>query len=187
MLFNSDCGQHVFYKFDAPMNEEQLCNVVNDLPGTQVDIFIPCPIFSDDQAWYPSEILEPYDGRQVPDGKYENAEFKRVAANIRSLSEQGIDSMEVWAKRRRELGLTFIPSLRMNDIHKDYVDRWPAAAEYLGAGAQTPADRRGPARLVSLQVHVHLGNELRQTGGAGAKTSHRQRALQQLRRRRHRV
>ena len=52
LLLNSDCGTSVFYKFDAPMTKDQLCHVVNDLPGTQVDVFLPCPQFSDDQFWF---------------------------------------------------------------------------------------------------------------------------------------
>ena len=70
ILFNSDCGTPVFYKFDAPMTSEQLSRVVDVLPGTQVDVFLPCPQFSDDQFWYPTKVAEPYDGRHVPDGRF---------------------------------------------------------------------------------------------------------------------
>ena len=72
LWLNSDCGTPVFYRFDAPMSVDQLCRVVDDLPGTGVDAFLPCPQFSDDQFWYPLEAAEPYDGRQVPDGKFED-------------------------------------------------------------------------------------------------------------------
>ena len=37
ILFNSDCGAGVFYRHDAPMSPEQLCAVVNEMKGTQVD------------------------------------------------------------------------------------------------------------------------------------------------------
>ena len=66
LWLNSDCGTPVFYRFDAPMSADQLCRVVDDLPGTAVDAFLPCPQFSDEQFWYPLESAEPYDGRQVP-------------------------------------------------------------------------------------------------------------------------
>ena len=126
LLLNSDCGTPVFYKFDAPMSESQLCRVVNDLPGTQVDAFLPCPQFSDDQFWFPTRVGEPYDGRHVQDDRFEDRNFKRVADHVRSLNERGIDPMRVWQRRARGLGLLFVPSLRMNDVHKDYVDRWPS-------------------------------------------------------------
>lgn len=126
LLLNSDCGTPVFYKFDAPMGEDQLCHVLDDLPGTQVDAFLPCPQFSDEQMWFPTRVAEIYDGRHVPDGKFEDQYFKRVANNVRSLNDRGLDPMQVWERRSHKYGYLFIPSLRMNDIHKDYVDRWPS-------------------------------------------------------------
>ncbi|MEE3369989.1 MAG: hypothetical protein VX346_11650 [Planctomycetota bacterium] len=126
LLLNSDCGTPVFYKFDAPMGEDQLCHVLNDLPGTLIDAFLPCPQFSDDQMWFPTRVAEVYDGRHVPDGQFEDPYFKRVANNVLSLNQRGIDPLEVWQRRAHQHGLLFLPSLRMNDIHKDYVDRWPS-------------------------------------------------------------
>jgi len=126
LWLNSDCGTPVFYRFDAPMSAEHIARVVDDLPGTAVDAFLPCPQFSDDQFWYPLESAEPYDGRQVPDGKFEDMYFKRVAGNVKSLIDRKLDPMLVWQRRSRKHGLMFIPSLRMNDVHKDYVDRWPS-------------------------------------------------------------
>lgn len=126
LWLNSDCGTPVFYRFDAPMSADQLCRVVDDLPGTAVDAFLPCPQFSDEQFWYPLESAEPYDGRQVPDGKFEDKYFKRVAGNVRSLVSRKLDPMIVWQQRARRHGMYFIPTLRMNDVHKDYVDRWPS-------------------------------------------------------------
>ena len=126
LWLNSDCGTPVFYRFDPPMKSEHLARVVDDLPGTAVDAFLPCPQFSDDQFWYPLDAAEPYDGRQVPDGKFEDKYFKRVAGNVRSLVQQKLDPMTVWGERSRKHGLMFIPSLRMNDVHKDYIDLWPS-------------------------------------------------------------
>ena len=130
ILLNSDCGTPVFYRFDAPMNAKQLNNVINDLPGTQIDAFMPCPQFSDDQMWYPTKVCEPYDGRHVPDGKYEDKYFRRVANNVKSLIDRKLDPMVVWAKRSRELGMWYIPTMRMNDLHKDYIDLWPSLRSF---------------------------------------------------------
>ena len=126
LWLNSDCGTPVFYRFDAPMSVDQLCRVIDDLPGTGVDAFLPCPQFSDDQFWYPLEAAEAYDGRQVPDGKFEDKYFKRVAGNVRSMVSRKLDPMTAWQQRAHRHGMYFIPSLRMNDVHKDYVDRWPS-------------------------------------------------------------
>ena len=49
LLLNSDCGTPVFYKFDAPMGEDQLCHVLIDLPGTKIDDILTCTHISDDQ------------------------------------------------------------------------------------------------------------------------------------------
>ncbi len=126
LWLNSDCGTPVFYRFDPPMKSEHLTRVLDDLPGTAVDAFLPCPQFSDDQFWFPLKSAEPYDGRQVPDGKFEDKYFKRVAGNVRSLVQQKLDPMVIWQERAHRNGLMFIPSLRMNDVHKDYIDLWPS-------------------------------------------------------------
>ena len=119
ILFNSDGGTPVFYYFSAPMSPKQLCRTLDELEGTQVDVFLPCPQFSDDQFWYPTKIGEIYDGRYIKDGKFEDEDFKRVANNVKSLLVRGIDPMKVWEERTHKLGLKFWPSLRMNDLHKD--------------------------------------------------------------------
>ncbi len=42
------------------------------------------------------------------------------------LLEQGKDPLEIWARRSHEAAMQFWPSLRMNDIHKDWSERWPS-------------------------------------------------------------
>lgn len=167
VLLNSDCGTPVFYKFDAPMNEDQLCSVLNDLPGTQVEAFLPCPQFSDDQFWFPTRVAEAYDGRHVRDGQFEDKNFKRVAGNVRSLNERNIDPMQVWQRQSHRHGLLFIPSLRMNDIHKDYIDRWPSlrsnwerARTHLLIGDAIPAWYSAPYKYTWAMDYAHT--EVRQ-------------------------
>jgi len=167
LLLNSDCGTPVFYKFDAPMSEEQLCRVLNDLPGTQIDAFLPCPQFSDDQMWFPTRVAEVYDGRHVPDGKFADPFFKRVANNVLSLNQRGIDPLQVWQRRSHKHGLLFIPSLRMNDIHKDYVDRWPSlrshwerARPHLLIGKAIPPWYSSPYKYTWAMDYTHA--EVRQ-------------------------
>ena len=162
LLLNSDCGTPVFYKFDAPMSQDQLCHVLNDLPGTQVQAFLPCPQFSDDQFWFPTRVAEPYDGRHVKNGKFEDKNFKRVADNVRSLSKRGMDPMQIWQRQSRKHGLLFIPSLRMNDIHKDYVDRWPSlrsnwerARKHLLIGKAIPAWYTAPYKYTWSMDYAH--------------------------------
>ena len=167
LLLNSDCGTPVFYRFDAPMSEDQLCHVLNDLPGTQIDAFLPCPQFSDDQMWFPTRVAEIYDGRHVPDGKFEDRYFERVADNVRSLNERGVDPMQVWQRQAHKHGFLFMPSLRMNDIHKDYVDRWPSLRSnwerertHLLIGEAIPAWYTAPYKYTWAMDYAH--REVRQ-------------------------
>jgi hypothetical protein len=149
------------------MKEDQLCHVLNDLPGTHVDAFLPCPQFSDDQFWFPTRVAEVYDGRHVKDGQFEDMYFKRVAGNVRSLNERGIDPMLVWQRQSHGHDFLFIPSLRMNDIHKDYVDRWPSlrsnwerARTHLLIGDAIPAWYTAPYKYTWSMDYAHA--EVRQ-------------------------
>jgi len=127
ILFNSDGGTPVLYHFEPPITPDQLCRVVTGLKGTQVDVFIQCVQFSDDQFLYNTKIGEIYDGRYIKDGKFEDPNFRKWALNVRSLLDKGLDPLAIWAQRTHELGMEFWPSMRMNDIHKDWVDRWPSS------------------------------------------------------------
>ena len=62
----------------------------------------------------------------MADDEFENENFRRWAANVKGLLDSGEDPLAIWAGRTHELGMRFFAGLRMNDIHKDWVERWPS-------------------------------------------------------------
>ena len=123
IIFNSDGGSGVLFAFEPPITPKQLCRVVDALEGTQVDVFVQCINFSDDHLVYGTKVAEIY-GKHLTE--FENPNFRRWAHNVLGLLQQGLDPLNILAKRSQQLGMQFWPSLRMNDIHKDWVERWPS-------------------------------------------------------------
>ena len=122
LYFNSDGGSGALYANGPPITPDQVCRVVNELEGTQVDVFIQCASYGT-YVLYDTQVGEVY-GRGMTE--FENPNFQRLAHNVLGLLERGTDPLEIWAARTRELGMEFWASLRMNDIHKDWVERWPS-------------------------------------------------------------
>ncbi|MCY3775295.1 MAG: hypothetical protein OXH11_04885, partial [Candidatus Aminicenantes bacterium] len=122
LYLNSDGGSGALYANGPPITADQVCRVVNELEGTQVDVFIQCASYGT-YVLYDTQVGEVY-GRGMTE--FENPNFRRLAHNVLGLLEQGTDPLEIWAARTHELGKEFWASLRMNDIHKDWVERWPS-------------------------------------------------------------
>lgn len=122
LYLNSDGGSGALYANGPPITADQVCRVVNELEGTQVDVFIQCASYGT-YVLYDTQVGEVY-GRGMTE--FENPNFGRLAQNVLGLLEQGTDPLEIWAARTHELGMEFWASLRMNDIHKDWVKRWPS-------------------------------------------------------------
>ena len=121
ILFNSDGGSAVLYHFEPPITNKQLCNVVDQLQGTQVDVFIQC--VGDTTFQYGTRIGQVFgEGMDLDDV---SETHRRMALNLRSLLDRGDDPLDIWPQRTHELGMRFWASLRMNDIHQDWVERWP--------------------------------------------------------------
>ena len=122
ILLNSDGGSGALYAHEPPITDEQLCRVIDALQGTQVDVFIQSVSFGSFVA-YGTKVGELYGkGRN----EFEDPNFRRWAQNVLGLLEQGKDPLAIWAARAHSLGMEFWPSLRMNDIHKDWVEMWPS-------------------------------------------------------------
>ena len=122
LFLNSDGGSGALYANGPPITPDQVCRVVDELEGTPVDVFIQCASYGT-YVLYDTQVGEVY-GRGMTE--FENPNFRRLAHNVLGLLEQGTDPLEIWSARTRELGMKFLVSLRMNDIHKDWVDRWPS-------------------------------------------------------------
>ena len=126
ILFNSDGGSGVLYHFEPPLTEEQLCNVVNQLAETQVEVFIQSVNHGNDLFLHPTLVAEVWDASKAVDGQFDNDNFRKWALNIQSLLDRGQDPLDLLSARTHELGLQFWTSMRMNDIHHDDVERWPS-------------------------------------------------------------
>ena len=62
----------------------------------------------------------------MADDEFESENLRRWAHNVKSLLDSGEDPLAIWADRAHALGMQCWPSMRMNDIHKDWVERWPS-------------------------------------------------------------
>ncbi len=124
ILFNSDGGSGALFAFEPPITHGQLCRVVDSLQGTQVGVFIQCVSYGSFVV-HGTRVGEVY-GLDMGDDEFENENFRRWAANMKGLLDSGEDPLAIWAGRTHELGMRFFAGLRMNDIHKDWVERWPS-------------------------------------------------------------
>lgn len=129
LLLNSDGGDAALMAFEPPITPRQLSRAVNEIQGTQVDVFIQCIQWSDEQMLYPTQVTEVY---AKPISEEHRRDFERYpgirrwARNVDAFLEAGRDPLEIWSRRSHEAGMQFWPSLRMNDIHKDWSERWPS-------------------------------------------------------------
>lgn len=129
LLLNSDGGDGALMAFEPPITPDQLCRVMNEVEGTQVDVFIQCIQWSDEQMLYPTRVAEVYAKPISEEHERDFEEYpgiRRWARNVDSLLDAGRDPLEIWSRRSHEAGMQFWPSLRMNDIHKDWSERWPS-------------------------------------------------------------
>lgn len=145
ILFNSDGGAGALYHFEPPITPDQLCNVVDQLRDTQVDVFIQSVNFGNDRYLHPTKVAEVFDAGAAADGKFDHDNFRKWGMNVQSLLDRGLDPLEILAVRTHELGMQFWPSMRMNDIHHDNVERcpslrsrWQIANELLMIGPDVP-------------------------------------------------
>jgi hypothetical protein len=129
LLLNSDGGDAALMAFEPPITPRQLCRAVNEIEGSQVGVFIQCIQWSDEQMLYPTQVTEVYAKPISEDHKRDFEKYpgiRRWARNVDAMLDAGRDPMEIWSRRSREAGMQFWPSLRMNDIHKDWSERWPS-------------------------------------------------------------
>ncbi len=120
IIFNCDGDSTTLSHFKPPITPEQLCRTLDELKGTQVDVFVQCMNRGDDTFSHRTKVGEIY-GRNVTEwneGAIRKG-MKRIAENTWALLDAGHDPFEILAKRARELGMQFWVSMRMNDIHED--------------------------------------------------------------------
>ena len=145
LLFNRDGGSGALFAFEPPITHNQLCRVVNSLKNTQVDVFIQCVSYGSFVV-HNTRVGEVY-GLNMTDDEFENENFRRWTNNVKELFDSGQDPLTIWADRAHSLGMQFYASMRMNDIHKDWVERWPSLRSqwererpYVAIGRDVPPD-----------------------------------------------
>ena len=190
ILFNSDGGSGALFAFEPPITGGQLCRVVDSLQGTQVDAFIQCVSYGSFVV-HGTRVGEVY-GLDMADEEFENENFRRWAANVKGLLDSGEDPLAIWAGRTHELGMRFFAGLRMNDIHKDWVERWPSLRSrwererpHVAIGGDVPPGYRKPERAPGAAFgRLHLCLRLRRRRGARAQAGADRGVVRRLRHRR---
>ena len=127
LINNSDGDSTTLIPFEPPITPEQACRDIEELVGTEVDVFSNSMGRGDETFSHPSEFAEIY-GTGVtewPEG--EDVRWVRIMAeSTRALLERGINMIELLAERAHQRGFQFWPTLRMNDIHEDDSRRFSA-------------------------------------------------------------
>ncbi|NLX06020.1 MAG: hypothetical protein GXY33_12850 [Phycisphaerae bacterium] len=120
IIFNTDGDSTTLTHFEPPITPQQLCRPLDEVAGTQVDVFIHCLNRGDDTYSHRTGIGDVFgaDESSWPPGPRLEL-FKRMAANTRAILDRGLDPIAVLAERARQHGIAFWAGLRMNDIHED--------------------------------------------------------------------
>ena len=116
MILNDDGGGQIS-SLEPPVSAEDLHAMVDKVAGTGVTTLCVA-LYDGRTGWHDSKL-----GTHLADVSgpiYAGPRFTRLTSICRSLREQGIDPLTVFAKRAREQGIRFIASLRMNDGHFAY-------------------------------------------------------------------
>jgi hypothetical protein len=117
--FYNDDGDRGVFLIKGPFHPRQLEYAVDVLVGTPVTTLVYCSHFGSDMAYYPSKVSSALDWRWVEnhDRNDPYTYFRRVHQIGKYLRENHIDLLAAVKRRAEQLGLEFVPSLRMNDVH----------------------------------------------------------------------
>ena len=115
VVFNDDADL-AFVVPDRAKAEEFLRLNVSALADTPVKTFVYCIGMGGDLLYYNTEVASRVGWRKSPDEKPGSLMEKRME-NARVCLAQGADAVRTAGETAKQLGLRFIPSLRMNDAH----------------------------------------------------------------------
>ena len=127
MIFNSDGDIH-FQCHQPWINSDRFLRGINELEGTQVDVYSYSICVGGDTYRHASRVA-PILGEDLVDLEGINDFFRLNVENTRMLLRTGNDPLVLLPRRAHELGMQFWASLRMNDIHDDF----PECAAYHGS------------------------------------------------------
>ena len=115
VVFNDDADL-AFVVPDRAKAEEFLRINVSALADTPVKTLVYCIGMGGDLLYYNTEVASRVGWRKSPDEKPGSLMEKRME-NARVCLAQGADAVRTAGETAKQLGLRFIPSLRMNDAH----------------------------------------------------------------------
>ena len=115
VVFNDDADLS-FVLPDRAKSEALLRANVAALVDTPVKTFVYCIGMGGDLLYYNTEVASRVGWRKSPDEKPGSLMEKRME-NARGCLAQGADAVRTAGETAKQLGLRFIPSLRMNDAH----------------------------------------------------------------------
>ena len=115
LVFNDDADL-AFVLPDRLQSEALLRANVRALADTPVKTLVYCIGMGGDLLYYNTEVASRVGWRKSPDEKPGSLMEKRME-NARVCLGQGADAVRTAGETAKQLGLRFIPSLRMNDAH----------------------------------------------------------------------
>jgi hypothetical protein len=115
LVFNDDADL-AFVLPDRLQSEALLRANVRALADTPVKTLVYCIGMGGDLLYYNTEVASRVGWRKTPDEKPGSLMEKRME-NARICLAQGADAVRTAGETAKQLGLRFIPSLRMNDAH----------------------------------------------------------------------
>ena len=115
LVFNDDADL-AFVLPDRAKSEELLRANVRALADTPVKTFVYCIGMGGDLLYYNTTVASRVGWRKSPDEKPGSLMEKRME-NARVCLAAGADAVRTAGEAAKQLGLRFIPSLRMNDAH----------------------------------------------------------------------
>ena len=125
LIYNSDGDSTTLIPFEPPITPEQACRDIEELVGTEVDVFSNSMGRGDETFSHPSNFAEVYGTGVTKWPVAEGLEYvKGMADNTKALLDKNINIIELLAERAHQRGFQFWPTLRMNDIHEDDTGRW---------------------------------------------------------------
>jgi uncharacterized lipoprotein YddW (UPF0748 family) len=113
-MFYNDDGDSCLLEFRGPFRPTMVTRLVDVLIGTPVTTLVFCVIPSDCTN-YPSEVAEMEGWRETP--AHRHGTYRRKFQLYRHVREQDWDIPRMVMERARQTGLSFVPSMRMNDAH----------------------------------------------------------------------
>ena len=117
IIFNSD-GDFSMRAHKPYQNLDEFCRGIDELRGTQVDVYNYSVSAGGDVFKYPSAIA-PIVGDDLDDLDSVPASLRTEVENLKGFAAAGLDPVAVMAQHAHEAGMRFWISLRMNDTHDD--------------------------------------------------------------------